>query len=321
MVQTLLRPSKQARAQAPAPVSHRKPRTPRRGRPDGARNGVWALSGLLVLFLLSLVAGAILAVHGASGSSSASAGGPVTLTPERPSASSATEARTPSTEAGPVQGPVKIAEPAAPGRGPAKKPKSPAATKKITLRPGDTLYVLAGSHGTTVKTLQRLNELGTSTLIYAGETLRLPIFPGQDRAKTAPPTSPAPSSGDKTRKQAVAQSAPRAVIAFARAQVGKPYVWGGTGPRGYDCSGLVMRAWERAGVRLPRTTWSQIHAGKATTRAKLVPGDLVITASGGHVQLYIGDGKVIHAPRPGRTVTVTQLADPSQVVSYRHITP
>ncbi|MFD4764348.1 NlpC/P60 family protein [Streptomyces sp. NPDC058439] len=54
---------------------------------------------------------------------------------------------------------------------------------------------------------------------------------------------------------------------------------------------------------------------------KLVPGDLVITAGGGHVQLYIGDGKAIHSPRSRHTVTVTQLADPSQVVSYRHITP
>ncbi|MFF1420239.1 NlpC/P60 family protein [Streptomyces sp. NPDC058280] len=196
------------------------------------------------------------------------------------------------------------------------------ATKKVTLRPGDTLYALAGSHGTTVKTLQRLNELGTSTLIYAGDTLRLPLSTGPvDRAKPAPPEDPAPSSGAKTRKQAVGKSAAQAAVTFARSQVGKPYVWGGTGSRGYDCSGLVMRAWEAAGVKLPRTTWSQVHAGKATTRAQLVPGDLVITNRGGHVQLYIGDGEVIHAPGSGRSVTVAPLTDTSQVVSYRHVTP
>jgi len=102
--------------------------------------------------------------------------------------------------------------------------------------------------------------------------------------------------------------------------LGKPYLWGGTGPRGFDCSGLVMRAWKTAGVTLARTTWGQIRAGEVTTRARLVPGDLVISHGGGHVALYIGDDKVIHAPRPGRTVTVASLAAPSSVVGYRHIT-
>ncbi|MER8073794.1 NlpC/P60 family protein, partial [Streptomyces sp. NPDC094034] len=72
---------------------------------------------------------------------------------------------------------------------------------------------------------------------------------------------------------------------------------------------------------LPRTTWGQVKAGKATTRADLVPGDLIISNKGRHVQLYIGDGKVIHAPGTGRTVTTAKLPSPSTVVSYRHITP
>ncbi|MFG2334691.1 C40 family peptidase [Streptomyces sp. NPDC048604] len=82
----------------------------------------------------------------------------------------------------------------------------------------------------------------------------------------------------------------------------------------------MTRAWQKAGVLLPRTTWGQIEAGTATTRGDLAPGDLVITRGGGHVQLYIGDGKVIHAPRTGLTITVAPLAAPSDVVGYRHIT-
>ncbi|MCL7382472.1 C40 family peptidase, partial [Streptomyces sp. 35G-GA-8] len=194
--------------------------------------------------------------------------------------------------------------------------------------------------------LQELNDLGTSTLIYADDTLRVPGTPpsaqGQldlpetelpdadppksdppksDPSKSDPPKKKAPDKAPKKAPKTAPTSGAKAVVAFARDQLGKPYVWGGTGPRGYDCSGLVMRAWEKAGVKLPRTTWGQVKAGKATTRDGLVPGDLIISNNGGHVQLYIGDGKVIHAPGTGRTVTTAQLPAPSTVVSYRHITP
>ncbi|MFF3735333.1 C40 family peptidase [Streptomyces sp. NPDC002476] len=138
----------------------------------------------------------------------------------------------------------------------------------------------------------------------------------------APSQSPSPSAAKpKPMAKSPARPAPRRVVAFAQAQLGKPYIWGGTGPRGYDCSGLVTQAWKAAGVSLPRTTWDLVRAGTATTRAQLVPGDLVIANGGRHVQLYIGHGKVIHAPRPGSTVTIARLAAASDVVSYRHITP
>ncbi|MEV0536850.1 NlpC/P60 family protein [Kitasatospora sp. NPDC050463] len=110
-----------------------------------------------------------------------------------------------------------------------------------------------------------------------------------------------------------------AAVAFARAQIGKPYVWGATGPGSFDCSGLVMRAWRAGGVALPRTTWGMAKAGRATTRGALVPGDLVITNGGGHVQLYIGDGKVVHAPGTGKHVTIAPLAPASGVLAYRHL--
>ncbi|MFG2818898.1 NlpC/P60 family protein [Kitasatospora sp. NPDC048365] len=92
-------------------------------------------------------------------------------------------------------------------------------------------------------------------------------------------------------------------IAFARAQLGKPYVWGATGPDSYDCSGLVQAAWRSAGVSLPRTTWSQIAAAPRVTRDQLQPGDLVFFFSGiSHVGLYTGNGRMIHAPHPGAPV-------------------
>ncbi|MFI8519090.1 NlpC/P60 family protein [Streptomyces sp. NPDC085481] len=97
-------------------------------------------------------------------------------------------------------------------------------------------------------------------------------------------------------------------IAFAQAQLGKPYVWGATGPSAYDCSGLTQAAWRAAGVSLPRTTYSQINAGRRVSRSELAPGDLIFFYSGiSHVGLYIGGGQMIHAPRPGAPVRVAPI--------------
>ncbi|WP_318216632.1 NlpC/P60 family protein [Streptomyces sp. SCL15-6] len=306
--------------QLPPPVrSHRKPtpkrsarpvlRLPRRPRVRNARTRrirsfVWGAAGLAVALVLSLLAGALLAVHGPSPSS---ADGPsVILQPKPP------------TGAEPVT--VTPAEP---------DPTTESVNfKKVTLRPGATLWGLAQTHGTSVMALQRLNHLGSSTLIYAGKTLKVPAGTDtagsvrqpkatQPRTTSTPDAQPSPRSTHEPA--AGAKSAPDTVIAYAKNQLGKPYVWGGTGPRGFDCSGLVMRAWETAGVKLPRTTWGQIRAGSATTRGRLVPGDLVLSYGGGHVGLYIGKGRVIHAPRPGTTVTVAPLPAPGDVVAYRHI--
>lgn len=93
------------------------------------------------------------------------------------------------------------------------------------------------------------------------------------------------------------------VLSFARAQIGKPYVWGATGPSSYDCSGLTQAAWRAAGVDLPRTTWDQVKAGQNVATADLLPGDLVFFYDDiSHVGIYIGDGKMIHAPKPGANV-------------------
>ncbi|UUU24464.1 C40 family peptidase [Streptomyces sp. DSM 40750] len=92
-------------------------------------------------------------------------------------------------------------------------------------------------------------------------------------------------------------------IAFARAQIGKPYVWGATGPGSYDCSGLTQAAWKAAGVDLPRTTYDQVNAGTTVALANAKPGDLIFFYDNiGHVGLYIGNGMMIHAPKPGAYV-------------------
>lgn len=93
------------------------------------------------------------------------------------------------------------------------------------------------------------------------------------------------------------------VLSFARSQIGKPYVWGASGPSSYDCSGLTQAAWKAAGVDLPRTTWDQVEVGERVAPKDLLPGDLVFFYDDiSHVGIYIGDGKMIHAPKPGANV-------------------
>ncbi|MEO3871472.1 C40 family peptidase [Nonomuraea sp. B12E4] len=101
-----------------------------------------------------------------------------------------------------------------------------------------------------------------------------------------------------------------AVLRFAFAQVGKPYVFGGTGPGGYDCSGLTQAAWRAAGVSLPRTTWQQWAwgASRKVSLSSLRPGDLIFSEGLGHVSIYAGNGKIVHAPQTGDVVKVVPLS-------------
>ncbi|MFI8351081.1 NlpC/P60 family protein [Streptomyces sp. NPDC085596] len=98
-------------------------------------------------------------------------------------------------------------------------------------------------------------------------------------------------------------------VRYALDQIGKPYLWGATGPASFDCSGLTSRAWARAGTPIPRTSqeqWARLpHVPLNTLR----PGDLVIYfPEATHVALYLGDGKVVQAPRTGENVKISPLA-------------
>ncbi|MER6613222.1 C40 family peptidase [Streptomyces xantholiticus] len=127
----------------------------------------------------------------------------------------------------------------------------------------------------------------------------------REERETAPDTGttdPGTGTGTGTDDGTYAAKADK-VLAFARDQIGKPYVWGATGPSSYDCSGLTAAAWKAAGVDLPRTTWDQVKVGTRVATADLLPGDLVFFYDDiSHVGIYIGDGKMIHAPKPGANV-------------------
>ncbi|NNN31067.1 hypothetical protein HLK59_11925 [Streptomyces sp. S3(2020)] len=93
------------------------------------------------------------------------------------------------------------------------------------------------------------------------------------------------------------------VIAFARAQIGRPCVWGAVGPGSYDAPGLTQAAWKAAGVTLPRTAPAQCGGGMQVSLADVRVGDLVFFHDDlGHVGIWSGDGMMIHAPGPGATI-------------------
>ncbi|GEM_PF-1256809 len=97
------------------------------------------------------------------------------------------------------------------------------------------------------------------------------------------------------------------VVEYAKNFLGVPYVYGGSTPSGFDCSGFIKYVFAHFGVNLPRTSYAQMNVGTAVTREQLQPGDLVVFRSGGHVGIYVGNNKYIHAPQTGRTVSIDNM--------------
>ena len=135
---------------------------------------------------------------------------------------------------------------------------------------------------------------------------------GREQATAGPvPGHPSPDPGPDPGRSSEQGAA--AAIAFARSKIGLPYVWGGEGPRGYDCSGLTMAAWRTGGRTLPHFAADQYARSTPLTYRQLRPGDLVFWSASGraadifHVALYLGDDQMIEAPRAGRAIKQASL--------------
>jgi cell wall-associated NlpC family hydrolase len=98
------------------------------------------------------------------------------------------------------------------------------------------------------------------------------------------------------------------VVGIAMRYLGVPYVWGGSTPRGFDCSGLVSYVFAQIGVSLPHSSYSQFGMGTAVSISQLQPGDLVFFTGASHVGIYIGGGQFIHAPHTGDVVKISSLS-------------
>ena len=114
---------------------------------------------------------------------------------------------------------------------------------------------------------------------------------------------------DSTRGSATGSSKGAKALAYAKAQLGEPYARSGAGPSSWDCSGLTMMAWGSVGVSLPHSSRQQFNRGRPVAKSDLQSGDLVFFYSDiHHVALYAGNGQVIHAPRPGKSVEYIKMS-------------
>jgi cell wall-associated NlpC family hydrolase len=174
-----------------------------------------------------------------------------------------------------------------------------AQAKTVVVVPGDTLSKLAARHCGTgawqgIYQDNRAVVGGNPNLIYPGQQL---VISCSSSGSVQVQSSAPPSSG---RAQAI--------VDYALAQVGKPYVWAAAGPYSFDCSGLVMMALAQIGVRVPHQDQGILYSGQGypVSRANLQPGD-VVWPWAGHVFIYIGNGKIVEAAGYGTGVIVNNL--------------
>lgn len=122
-----------------------------------------------------------------------------------------------------------------------------------------------------------------------------------------------PSSSNNSNDTAISGNKQSAVVSLAKQQLGKPYVWGAEGPSSFDCSGLTTYVYKNAaGISLPRTSSSQSGYGTTVSKSNLKAGDLIFFSTNGtgnvsHVGIYIGNGEMIHSPKPGSVVQKSSI--------------
>jgi peptidoglycan endopeptidase LytE len=177
---------------------------------------------------------------------------------------------------------------------PSSQPSTATANTIYTVKSGDTLYGIAKTYNTTVDQIKTLNSL-TSDTIQIGQQLQIPTGTSTTTV-TAPATAPVETTVSKAQ----------AVIDEAKKYIGVPYVWGGSTPAGFDCSGLVNYVFYKVGVSVPRTV-ATLWAGEKPISAPN-PGDLVFydinqTGTPSHVGIYMGNNKFIHAGSTGVTIS------------------
>jgi cell wall-associated NlpC family hydrolase len=167
-----------------------------------------------------------------------------------------------------------------------------------------------------------LLALAIAALVFccASASARSTARPARVTSVSAPDNRPKPIRHPvRQRKRTLGERAAR----IALKAVGVPYRWGGTSPgSGFDCSGLVYWAYGRLGVEVPHSSYALAEIGRRVGRSRLRPGDVLVFSGYGHVGLYVGRGRMVHAPNSGRVVEVVRLSGShygSRLVSARRV--
>jgi peptidoglycan DL-endopeptidase CwlO len=180
-----------------------------------------------------------------------------------------------------------------------------AARKKLL---AEAAAAAAASRTTTGDGAGRVGTPRAMAVASSGSSARTGTSPSVTPKPAPTPTSPTPPpSSGPTPPSSPAPPAPSSraavAVAYARAQLGKPYVFATSGPNTFDCSGLTMAAWRAAGVSMAHYSGSQATAFPRVSWSQLQPGDIVVFYSDWHhVGLYVGGGTMIHAPKTGDVV-------------------
>jgi peptidoglycan DL-endopeptidase CwlO len=161
---------------------------------------------------------------------------------------------------------------------------------------------LAGQHHSLTKLLSSKQATLDSLTTQQQEAVAAATIGSTQTTAATGSTGSTGSSGTPPTYTGPTSTQAEKAIAFAYAQIGKPYQWGATGPSSYDCSGLVQAAWAAAGVSIPRTTYDDWNSLPHIPMSDLEPGDLILYEGEGHVAIYIGGGYIIDAPTTGSFV-------------------
>ena len=196
-----------------------------------------------------------------------------------------------------------------------------------TLANGTSCKIISGGKNWTKIIVAASNEIGyvkTSNIKQAA-TQTVSTTKEKTTAESKEKSTSKSTSNTKTKTSSKAETAPvgsasgSKLVAQAAKYIGTKYVYGGTSPSGFDCSGLVQYSLRKLGVTISRSSKAQYNHGVAVSRSNLQPGDLVFFSRGGgisHVAIYAGNDQVIHAPRSGKTVCYQSLTTLSRAMKY-----
>lgn len=171
-----------------------------------------------------------------------------------------------------------------------------ASTNNTYVAPAKTNYYAQAN--TTVKTQQ------AATYSAPAQNTTTAAKPAQQQTQQASSQAAQPA---KQQASTQSNSTAQTVVNAAKSQIGKPYVWGATGPNAYDCSGLVQYAYSQAGKNIGRTTYQQAGAGQHVSVSQAQAGDILMWGDY-HDAIYVGNNQYVHAPQPGQNVTQATIS-------------
>ena len=191
---------------------------------------------------------------------------------------------------------------------PAQQTATTTASANTQAAPAQTNYVQTNTAATTKQVSTASTQSNTTYTAPAQNNTA--AKPAQQQAQPTQQASSQAATTQTAKPQASTQSnssTAQTVVSAAQSQIGKPYVWGATGPNAYECSGLVQYAYSQAGKNVGRTTYQQAGAGQHISVSQAQAGDILMWGDY-HDAIYVGNNQYVHAPQPGQNVTQASIS-------------